>query len=73
MYDGTRLGCIGRCRTCGKAIQLRRVVVHPPGVRRYEEDRWEHFDAALSDDHRPELSPGVGAYYDDLIVAREQR
>jgi hypothetical protein len=58
-YDGTALGCIGRCKVCGKAIQLRGLVVHPAGIRRHDLDRWEHFDASLSDDHRPVLSPGV--------------
>lgn len=50
------LGCIGRCKLCGKAIELRQLVVHPPDVRRHEFDRWEHFVDA---DHAAVLNPGV--------------
>ena len=55
-HDRPALGCIGRCKVCGKAIELRRLVVHPPGVRRHELDRWEHFTEA---DHAAVLNPGV--------------
>lgn len=63
--DGTALGCIGRCKVCGKAIQLRRMTMFnwddktiTPG----ESDAWAHF---VTSDHRAELSPGAGAYCDD--------
>lgn len=48
LRDGTALGCIGRCKVCGKAIQLRRVW----SDLTTEEDRWLHFRWA---DHVAEL------------------
>lgn len=55
--EGTALGCIGRCKVCGLAIQLRRTTVFMSGsVTPGEEDRWGHFVAT---DHLAELSPGV--------------
>lgn len=70
LSDGTALGCIGRCKRCGRAIQLRRTTMFnwddktiAPG----EHDAWAHF---VTTDHAAELSPGVGAYYDELLASR---
>jgi hypothetical protein len=53
--EGTALGCIGRCRVCGKAIQLRRAVAEfSYGL--VDLDEWVHFAEA---NHRAFLSPGV--------------
>lgn len=54
-FEGTALGCIGRCKECGKAIQLRRSI----GEFYYglvEMDEWAHF---TNSDHPAVLSPGV--------------
>lgn len=64
LRDGTALGCIGRCKVCGKAIQLRRTTLFMwprdgeekgrivPG----EHDSWAHF---INTDHAAVLMPGV--------------
>lgn len=72
MMDGTALGCIGRCKVCGKAIQLRRTTVFTWPDKRIapgENDAWAHF---VTTDHPAELSQGVGAYYDELISAQQR-
>ncbi len=69
MSDGTALGCIGRCKVCGKAIQLRRVIEFGEAGHEIEVDTWLHFGAGT--DHYAELSPGVGEYYDEQIAEQK--
>jgi hypothetical protein len=52
LRDGTALGCIGLCKWCGKAIQLRRVTY----LERMQFNAWVHFARA---DHAAVLKPGV--------------
>lgn len=71
MYEGTRLGCIGRCRKCGKAIQLRRTTKFnwdDKSIMPGDHDAWAHF---VTTDHPAELSAGVGSYYDEMLSAQQ--
>lgn len=56
LRDGTALGCIGRCKKCGKAIQLRRINDHGGLGIGHSFDRWVHMGKA---DHAAVLNPGV--------------
>ena len=51
----TAIGCVGRCKVCGKAILLMATYVDGSEL-------WMHF--GVGPDHYAVLSPGVGAYYD---------
>ncbi|MFV8049914.1 hypothetical protein [Mycobacterium sp. 48b] len=65
LRDGTALGCVGRCKVCGKAIQLRRVrewmVRDGFGMEGAEFDVWCHFTMGRIDEsgHPAQLNPGV--------------
>lgn len=56
----TKIGTIGRCQVCGKAIQFRRgSLFHwgpPPFITTQSKPRWGHF---INSDHAAVLSPGV--------------
>lgn len=56
LRDGTALGCIGLCKACGKAIQLRRINDHGGMGIGSSFDRWVHMGKA---DHSAVLNPGV--------------
>lgn len=56
LRDGTALGCIGRCKLCGKAIQLRRINDHGGLGIGHSFDRWVHMGKA---DHSAVLNSGV--------------
>lgn len=57
LRNGTALGCIGRCKVCGKAIQLRRVIQFGEVGHEIEVDIWLHF--GVGTDHFAELNRGV--------------
>lgn len=58
LRDGTSLGCIGLCKVCGKAIQLRRTKLCLWDEKRIvpgDHDAWGHF---VNTDHAAVLNPG---------------
>ena len=56
LRDGTALGCIGLCKVCHRAIQLRRLNAHGGNGIGHAFDAWVHMGSA---DHAAVLSPGV--------------
>jgi len=60
LRDGTALGCIGRCKVCGKAIQLVRSRNPETHV---DHDFWVHYaplvDRFQIEMHKAVLNPGV--------------